>query len=75
MACGQGQVEVRDYWRTVPRRKRKAPATYWTCHHGHRTCGVHHGSQAAALRHSRKLNTAERRQGRRAGWEPEKVTR
>lgn len=77
MACGQGEVAVRDYWRTGPRKKPKAPATYWTCRHGSssHTCGVKHANQRVSLAHSRRLNAAERRKGRRASWEPTKVSR
>lgn len=74
-SCAADQVEVRDYWRTKPRRKPKPPETYWTCREGSQTCGMHHRSQTSALRHSRRLDREARRQGRRADWQPEKVTR
>ena len=75
-SCGPNEVSVRDYWRTAPRRKAKprTPATYYTCHHGRQTCGVKHTSMAAALRHSKRLDRAARKAGRRTDWQPEKVT-
>lgn len=75
MGCPKGYVTVADYWRTAPRRKPKAPEVYWTCERNGRTCGVRHRTESHALRHSIRLDKAERRAGRRAGWEPEKVER
>jgi hypothetical protein len=65
---------VKGYARTAPRKKHK-PASWWECYHGSMSCGVHHGSQSASDRHCRRLDKAERRKGRRAGWHPRHRTR
>ncbi len=62
-------VGVSSYLRAAPRRARKL-LTYWTCSHGGRTCGIRHSSELVSLRHARRLNAKERKQGRRAGWHP-----
>lgn len=74
-------VGVRSYVRTGRRKKRKPAAgtTYWECFRKGRGCGTHHTNQSSALRHSKQLDRAVRRQYRPKGeklvlWYPEKRT-
>lgn len=63
---------VRGYTRSGRRKKARGPASYWECYWRGSGCGTHHGSYTAALKHSSRLDRAERKQGRRADWTPRK---
>lgn len=71
-------VAVMSYLRTGPRKKPKAPVTYYECHsRSGRWCGTKHRTITAAAAHARRLDKLVRRKGTRSGgrldlWSPEK---
>jgi hypothetical protein len=62
---------VKSHTRSRPRRK-YVPATYWECESHGKGCGTKHRTYSSSLGHAMRLDSAQRRQGRRPSWHPKK---